>query len=69
MDEQEFASLRNAIGTLSTEFPTVSPADIAGLVAAEHRRYAGRPVRDFVPVLVERAVRTQLRGRALRRAS
>lgn len=69
MEDAEFDSLRKAVHTLGEEFFTVPPAEIAALVAAEHRRYAGRPVRDFVPMLVERAVRAQLRGQQILRAS
>lgn len=69
MENQEFDALRNAVHALGEEFFTVPPAEIAALVAAENRRYAGRPVRDFVPMLVERAVREQLRGRGIQRAS
>lgn len=69
MTDQEYVGLRNAIATISADYPEMSPAEIAGLVRAEHAKYEGRPVRDFVPVLVERAVRQQLRGRGLARAS
>ena len=69
MNDAEFDSLNRAVRTLGEEFFSVPPAEIAALVATEHRRYADRPVRDFVPMLVERAVRTQLRERAALRAS
>lgn len=69
MEQQEFDGLNTAVRTLGEEFFTVPPAEIAALVAAEYRRYAGRPVRDYVPMLVERAVRTHLRKQALARAS
>lgn len=69
MTEQESVGLRNAIASIRLDFPEVPSAEVAALVDAERRRYDGRPVRDFVPVLVERAVRTQLHGRGLRRAS
>jgi hypothetical protein len=69
VDDQEYDGLSNAVRTLGEEFFTVPPAEIAALVAAEHRRYAGRPVRDFVPMLVENAVRNHLRGRDILRAS
>jgi hypothetical protein len=69
VQDQELDGLSAAVRTLGEEFFTVSAAEIATLVAAEHRRYDGRPVRDFVPMLVERAVRERLRGSGLRRAS
>lgn len=69
VEDAEFDSLNKAVSTLGEEFFSVPPAEIAALVAAEHRRYAGRPVRGFVPVLVERAVRAQLHSRTVAQAS
>lgn len=69
MEDAEFDSLNKAVRTLGEEFFTVPPAAIAALVATEYRRYTGRPVRDFVPMLVERAVRAQLRQREILQAS
>ncbi|HEY0119739.1 MAG TPA: hypothetical protein VGC04_13265 [Cellulomonas sp.] len=69
MEDAEFDGLSKAVHTLGEEFFAVSPAQIAALVAAEYRRYAGRPVRDFVPMLVERAVRAQLRAQETLQAS
>ncbi len=69
MEDAELDALSTIVRTLGEEFFAVPPAEIATLVAAEHRRYAGRPVRDFVPMLVERAVRTQLRSQQVARAS
>jgi hypothetical protein len=43
---------------LSTAFPDV-PADIVhGTVQHYHQQFAGCPIRDFMPVLVERMTRT-----------
>jgi len=39
---------------------THSPAEIEAAVAKAHDSFADRPVRDFVPVLVERKARTLL---------
>lgn len=69
MRDQEFDGLSAVVRTLGEEFFTVPAAEIAALVAAEHRRFAGRPVRDFVPMLVERAAREHLSQRGLRQAS
>lgn len=69
MTEQESVGLRNAIDTISADFPEVPSAEVVSLVEREHARFDGRPVRDFVPVLVERVVRAQLHGRELVKAS
>ncbi len=37
-------------------FPDADPASIRSLVEQEHHQYDGRPIREFVPVLVEREV-------------
>ncbi|GAA3549841.1 hypothetical protein GCM10022295_34910 [Streptomyces osmaniensis] len=36
---------------------THSPAEVEEVVAKAHATFAGRPVREFVPVLVERRAR------------
>ena len=69
MHEAEFDSLNATVQSLGREFLTMSAADIASLVAAEYRRFRGSPVREFVPMLVESAVREELRERELRQAS
>lgn len=67
--DHETAGLENAIASLSSDFPGVSRDRIATLVRAEHARYAGRPIRDYVPALVERAVRSRLQAGDLATAS
>jgi hypothetical protein len=39
----------------------LSPAQVGEKVAMVHHRFDGRPIREFVPVLVERIVRDELR--------
>ena len=46
---------------LSKQFPEISQEQIEQLVRGRHAEFEGRPVRDFVPILVERGVRAQLR--------
>jgi hypothetical protein len=38
----------------------LSPAEVNEKVSSIHRRFDGRPIRDFVPVLVERIARDEL---------
>ena len=45
---------------LTSCFPDVAPDIIWDTVHASHERFAGSPIRDFVPVLVERMARTSL---------
>ncbi len=46
---------------LQTRFPSIDPQTISATVAECHEVYDGRPIRDFVPVLVEREARERLR--------
>ncbi len=66
MTDQETMGLANAVSTLSADFPHVPRTEIEGMVSAERGRFDGRPVRVFVPVLAERAVRARLRSGGLR---
>jgi len=47
---------------LGTEFGDVAPERVEELVANAFGRFSDAPVRDFIGVLVERAVRGQLRA-------
>lgn len=38
----------------------VSSADVSRLVHEEHARFEGRPIRDFVPLFVERSAKEEL---------
>jgi hypothetical protein len=46
---------------LRKRFPEVSHEVIVQVVAGYHREFDGRPIRDFVPILVERQARDLLR--------
>lgn len=41
-----------------------SPAQVGRTVSSIHHRFDGRPIREFVPVLVERIARDELRHSA-----
>lgn len=62
-EKTESAKVEQAVGRLAEAFPAVPPDEIAELVHVEHHVFDGRPVRDYVPLLVERAVRSRLRNR------
>ena len=47
---------------LAAHFPQIAPERIAEVVEEEYRRFDGRPIRDFVPVLTEHQARDRLRG-------
>lgn len=45
---------------LSGAFPQLAPDAISRLVHEEHSRFNDRPIRDFVPLFVERHAKEQL---------
>jgi len=51
-----------AEATLASEFPSVPADTIHALVVRESHAYDDARVRDFIPLLVTRTVRTRLRG-------
>lgn len=57
----ESREIDEVIERLRERFPTVEEDRIRGVVHEEHRAFDGRPIRDFVPVFVERAAVERLR--------
>jgi hypothetical protein len=41
-------------------YPAVPPGTVATVVRGIHARFDGRPLRDYVPLLVERRARSEL---------
>ena len=48
---------------LIDEFPCVSPVVVVVLIRQEHARFETSPIRDFVPLLIEKQARQQLKHR------
>jgi hypothetical protein len=58
---REDEAIRGVVERLTNAFSaTCSPDDVKAAVATAHASFADRPVREFVPVLVERKARTLL---------
>ena len=49
---------------LLDEFPSVSPLVVDTFIRAEHARFAGSRIRDFIPLFVEKRARRDLKGRS-----
>lgn len=49
-------------GRMRRRFPQVPPEVLDAAVTQSWKQYDGRPVRDFIPVLVERDVANRFRG-------
>lgn len=58
--EAEAIAMRRLMERLTQVFPEVPEADIARAVEGRYHDFDDSPVRDFVPVLVERSVRQHL---------
>ncbi|WP_390891173.1 three-helix bundle dimerization domain-containing protein [Rhodococcus rhodochrous] len=52
--------VRQVLERLIVRYPHVPPADIERAVHGVYRRFATSRVRDFVPLLVEKAVKRDL---------
>ena len=64
MEEREEGELRavgEVVDRLATKYPGVDRSVIENIVAEEHQTYEGRPVRDFVPVLVEKSAKKRVK--------
>ncbi|REE74790.1 hypothetical protein C8E05_4236 [Rhodococcus wratislaviensis] len=62
--DDELLQIEQVIERLTTRYPTVSPVDIEHIVRTVHKRLAKGRIRDFVPLLVEKAARRELSDRA-----
>lgn len=58
----ESLAIANAIESISADFPTVPHELVVSMVNEELTHFDGKPIRDFVPVLVETHVRGQLKS-------
>ncbi len=59
-EHEHIDAVRDRIGTL---FPDVPRSVIDDTIAAEHARFDGNSIRDFVPLFVERKARETLRSK------
>lgn len=58
MSEQ--AIIDQIAARLASRYPSIEASTVSTLVHDIHSRYDDRPVRDFVPLLVERNAKTEL---------
>lgn len=64
----EALALEHVREVLASRFPTLDPTTVKSVVVEVHASLNG-PVRDYVPLLVERASRDRLRALAARASS
>lgn len=60
MSENERTVIEQLVNRLVSSYPDVAPETVATVVAHEHAEFDGRPVRDFIPLFVERRARREL---------
>lgn len=58
--EDETRALNEVSERLVASFPEVAPNVVAHTVHTSHEQFEGSPIRDFVPVLVERMAKSNL---------
>ncbi|MEV4453096.1 three-helix bundle dimerization domain-containing protein [Streptomyces mirabilis] len=61
VETREEDAIRGVVERLTSAYDeTSTPEQVEAAVATAHAAFSDRPVRDFVPVLVERKARTLL---------
>ena len=63
--DDEARALDEVLRRLTDRFPEVPAEVVSGIVQAERQRLDGRPIREFMPLLVDRAAAEQLRRRTV----
>ena len=58
--EDEVKAVSEVTQRLAVFFPDVNVVDVEHAVHRSYEQFTGSPIRDFVPVLVERMARDQL---------
>jgi hypothetical protein len=61
-NEEEQALIDQIIDRLTARHPETSPQSVTDLVHTAYHRLDDKPIRDFVPLLVERRAHEQLSG-------
>ncbi len=56
----EVRELNEVVERLREQFPEVPEEQVRSVVTKAHEGFAGHPIRDFVPVFVERVARDEL---------
>jgi hypothetical protein len=59
---EEDRAVAEAVERLTKIFPDVSPATVERAVAESRPEFEGNPIRDFVPLFVERAAKHRLQA-------
>jgi hypothetical protein len=60
VESSEWTAIGQVVQRLRATYPTVPADTVTTVVHHNHARFDGSPVRDFVPLLVERGSRREL---------
>jgi hypothetical protein len=60
IDLSEQTVIEQLVVRLTDRYPAISQATVASVVLETHARFDGRPLRDFIPLLVERNAKSEL---------
>lgn len=52
--------IEQLVARLTSRYPAISESTVSSVVRDVHSRYEGRPLRDFVPLFVERHAKSEL---------
>ncbi|GAB1640636.1 three-helix bundle dimerization domain-containing protein [Krasilnikovia sp. MM14-A1259] len=67
--DAERQAVRQIVNVLQHRFPSLTDRAVAEHVNGVHQRYASAPIRDFVPLLVEREAGRELTALADQQAA
>lgn len=62
VDSAEWTAIEQLVGELKQSYPDLPEETVTQVVRQHHAKFDGRPVRDFVPLFVERGSRRALSG-------
>jgi hypothetical protein len=62
IEANEWSAIQQLTQRLQLSFPTITPETVTTVVHHNHSRFDGRPVRDFVPLFVERGAKRELQS-------
>jgi hypothetical protein len=60
VDSSEWTAIEHVVTRVKASYPSVSPETVTTVVHHNHARFDGHPIRDYVPLLVERGSRQEL---------
>lgn len=60
VDSAEWTAIEQLVDRLRQIYPEVAAETVTQVVHQNHEKFDGRPVRDFVPLFVERGSRLHL---------